>query len=1331
MTRIYRLLCALPVVIWILLAGASISSAAPADTDALLPAPVVASLAKLGIAKAEEQTFPLKALRGYGAIAGRGYLFTSKGQRGSLLVIACENEAKAKLLQAKYLSDLTVLPGVQVAEQRVKGQALQVMQVRDQGIIAALRAGTRVTICAASDAALFAALAGAVLDPGLPPRSAAETTVPIYLDQWDRYSLRFYHRTWEAPPSDKGKNQYDPLEEIKWAEKIGHAGLIFWTGSAGSDLAVGMTDEPNWDWVLREATARKLPIGLNPCTLTGNSLPPWGGDQFQQRMPQCTANQYGIGEPYHSGAGPRLSWCADEGLDYALAPVQQVVRRHVDNPSVAFYMEPHCEVRHRSWDILLEYGPQADRSYRTFLREKYATPQAVAQRWHGNATALKSWDDVHVPEVASFQGWQADALDLAGQWRIAYEGTTPPGEEADAFKPLCKTSTAPREWADIDYDDADWAQITTPGADRWYLLPKQPVVLRRAFTVPEQWLATKPAWLYIWDLNQGNKQSTVAVFLNGRKIDELTGLSGISGHVGKYDVTDLLDAGDNQLTLRLPSGYLAYRVYLSHTPPQAYPGPDMLQNARWADFIDWYAWTRAEAVRRGIESIRAIDPNRPIQLAAPGVFAEVLRPLCETYGAHFYNTGYMSGFWAEDLPMMMRGVDMPFTLEPGGPANSVSSLKNALGLWATEGIQANNYFIHIGNIFYDDAQRNYFETQLPLVYLTGKYHAPKARAAELMSQRMEQLTGFPMDGNTNNSLGGGYWAFGHGRMPTDRWDMDALVPSDFEAGKAAPYQVVVDTNTSIMDPPLVAAIEKWVRNGGIFVTRIQTGRHSSVQADAWPISALTGYRVTRLDPLRPNGDGTVRRKLLLAPDQTVFPADAWSANALYGFGQTLERVAPECQDLLRWYDGGVAAGIRPLGKGAVINLGVGFDLPDIIAKILDWQRIPRVPGAILPAASAGGVMLRRYQSNNGLYDVWRVWNTRFEDAGPLDLRLGDLGMANGIDVLSGQPVALQPVAGGAGVKDLMLPPRQQQAYLVPRRTIERAALDWFTLQRGWWQGTTPPRRTAPMPVYNANTLDLTDGWAFMPVEKTAADVQPFIGTVANDADWERMRFGVWDFPNHHDVKHAILRKTFTVPAGWAKGTVYLWLQSVSGDPIVGRARMYLDGEPLKEMRNGGYELTAKLTAKSVHILALDITTDLALGGARGNIWLSFFPVPDRMIDLAGAWSASQNGLTYADEITLPGRWNGWTAARRTVRLPKEAAGQDIFLHYEGINSLVGVLVNGTYVRRHHHGLGGITRLNVTPWLRPGADNEIEIIGGGTGDLTAVALWCYAKPVKKD
>lgn len=80
---------------------------------------VSAAFAEPGIAPQGDSTaeltkvvLPEKKLRGYGRLSAQWSELNLAGGKGSLTKITCESPEKALLVQAKYLSDLGLLPGV-------------------------------------------------------------------------------------------------------------------------------------------------------------------------------------------------------------------------------------------------------------------------------------------------------------------------------------------------------------------------------------------------------------------------------------------------------------------------------------------------------------------------------------------------------------------------------------------------------------------------------------------------------------------------------------------------------------------------------------------------------------------------------------------------------------------------------------------------------------------------------------------------------------------------------------------------------------------------------------------------------------------------------------------------------------------------------------------------------------------------------------------------------------------------------------------------------------------------------------------------------------------
>lgn len=1304
------------------------------------------------------ETLPPVALRGYGTLSATFQPQTASSGPASVLHITCDNDVKAALLHAKYLSDLNVLPGTEPVV--LKADALEVPAVRvtGQGVVTAVRQGREVTILSAAAPGDLMALCQAQSRPA--DRFTSEATVPMYLDRWDRHGFLFYYRPWETPPSDyvpppsmtPAGPGYAFAQEFQWARQHGGLGLIFWDDEAANDTAEGLMNEPWWDWAMREATAQGLPVHINTSASATTWLLNRYRDETARKMPGFVGNYYGPGDAGNGGQG-LLSWTAGAGADAELGLIQSSVRRYAAQPNIVGWLEPHGELRHGDVDVLMEYGPVADASYRRFLKEKYKTLAALNARWHGGETRLRAWGDVRVPELASFLGWGPEALDLTGEWRVGYEtapdGTpiTDPGVRAD-HNNRAQTKPAPTEWYQPDFEDSAWGRLRAPGDDRQMFVPKRPAVYRRTFDVPAAWRkAHAQVWLYVWDLSLAYPD-TVRAFLNGLNVGDSPTLFN-TPHWMALDVTSALREGPNHLALRLPSGLLAYRIYLSPHPPAQYPHLAPERNGQWVDFADWLGWSRLEMARRGAEMIRQIDPERPLTFMAPDLYADGIKALCERYGGNFHDTGYMGAFWADLLPALMRGAGLPFDLEPGGPPRTVPEFLHMMGLYLTEGIQGVSYFIHIGDVLWNAGIRATFEENLPLYKLIGTFHQPPADVAVLYSQRAQRLTDYPWGADPNVDLQSGYWHWNAGAVLRDRYPRDGVTEDDFASGNADKYKVVVDTNTSLMDEETVQAIERYVRRGGTFITFVQTGRHTPTRPDSWPIARLTGYEVTRIDRFDAGGKipQSQWRALRPTPGQTIY-AD-WPTDARAN-GLTLRRVAPECRDLLLWEDGTAAVGMRPLGKGYVVQVGPKFtergifdriepgghtmevrNLTRLFSTLLDWREAARVPVRVISPGDA--VLLRHFVSNNGLHDIWVLWNQDREKAVTVDL-----GFAPGVrppscrDVKTGETVAVTSSADGDRLDGIAIPPLETRVFLSPRGHIAEAGRDWLALQRSWWRGRADrsPKRLPTPAALQTHTLPLTEDWAWRGLDGVAdADIPAMALPDFDDAAWERRPLGVWSFPDHAAVKHGLFRRRFTVPDRWTTGAVTLWMQSWFSTTFADRGRIFLDGHVVHDWSADGLmgdALNGLLRPGGRHTLAVEIQADGGtLAGARGNAWLAWRPAPRSTLDLSGPWVPSRDALHDETPVMLPGPWDA-LLARRTVRVPREQAGRTAVLAVEA-GGITGVVVNGRYLRRHHHAIGPRTELNITPWVHFGADNEIALVHGdspGRTQVQSVAMRFY-------
>jgi len=1291
--------------------------------------------------------FPPVKLRGYGTLSGTFTPGLVAGKPVSMLKIVCEDESKAKLVLAKYLSDLQELAPVKETSIPETSGPIPAYEAAGQGFLLAGRDGTSVYILTAPAPDLLAQWAKQELPEGNALVFKKEVDVPMALDRFDKYGLQCYFHPYSEPSIQQKANgsTFDHLKTFEFAQQENHMGLVIGQEPAPQEDADGISKGNQMDWVRLMARKFQLPLGINldvhGTFALGNRYP----EQMLQYQPQFLGGWYGS---MNFGIDKVLSWDGFEAKEIALGEVQDAIRERGKDPNITDWLEAHSEIGAGIADYMDEYGPSADQGYRIYLQSTYGDLATVSQRWHGDPAALKSWDDVHVPEIYSFLGWGPDAIDLTGIWHINYDA------------PFDATSAAP------GLDDSSWSSVPAPGHAIVQFLPRKPAVFRRHVTIDPGWRkAHDKVWIYVWDLADNRPNADypgdfVQVFINGKLIPEVPRRIS-EAHWTALDVSGQLVDGDNLVAIDLPKGMFNGRVYLSPREPLHYPNLGPQINAQWADFADWNRWVRERDVNRGSQMIRQVDPISGIKLAAPGDYTDGIKNTAKAYGGDFHDTGAEGGFWNERLPALMRGANLPNTAEPGGPAKNAFEFEGGFGRWITEGVNQIDYFMEVGDLEWIPDVRQCLDENRAIFTSVGKYHPPVAQVAELYSNRNSYLMNFPWsDGyhpaSNPDHLNSGYWVWNARAFLRNHYESDGLSESSFANGDAGRYKVILDSNTSIIDDKLLAGIEQYVRDGGTFVTFVQTGRHTSTVNDAWPIEKLTGYHVTALNQKNPWQNNALK----WAAGQNIFSGGWLNARA---DGLSMKKVAGDAQDLAYWKDdGSVAIGMRPLGKGVIIEVGCRFtnggvpqrfdyDVWDyfkgqgslaqygfppttehglftpelratqqLFTQIVQWRDIEPMPMRFEPASEH--VMMRHDISNNGLYDVWSLWNDSLTDSVS-----GHLAFEHGTD--PGWQINLKDGRQSPVVDhrlDIKLAPHQLSIYMTPRNALAASPSEWFNLQRHWWQGTDDPGK--PFPVSSPKLdIDLTPDWAFKPLDATA-DVTPLVDPQLNDSDWKRMELGIFSLPDYPDVKHGLFRKQFTVPAGWDKGKVQMTIQHWVASAILDKGRIFLDGKLIPNASDGliDNDLDGALKAGSTHLLAIEVTggkTELV--GVRGPAWISYHPDPEDRLDLSGNWDISTDYLHYAP-ATLPGSLHG-TAARRTFKIDQAEASRTVVVHAVSEGRLLhGLIINGRFVSPHHHYLSPEQNLNVTPWIKFGQDNELILLSGGKGTLKEVSLEFHKK-----
>ncbi|MGE9291011.1 MAG: hypothetical protein ACQKBT_08480, partial [Puniceicoccales bacterium] len=88
---------------------------------------------------------------------------------------------------------------------------------------------------------------------------------------------------------------------------------------------------------------------------------------------------------------------------------------------------------------------------------------------------------------------------------------------------------------------------------------------------------------------------------------------------------------------------------------------------------------------------------------------------------------------------------------------------------------------------------------------------------------------------------------------------------------------------------------------------------------------------------------------------------------------------------------------------------------------------------------------------------------------------------------------------------------------------------------------------------------------------------------------------------------------------------------------------------------------------------------------------------------------------------------------REVEVPAMFEGKRVLFQMERSGTLVGLMINGQWLRRFHHQIGDEIELDITPWIRFGEINRIEVIsmsGPTRGQVDLVQLRIEEPPRKK-
>jgi hypothetical protein len=1241
-----------------------------------------------------------EVLRGFGKVEMLALPEATDGMR-----LSCESPERALVLMHKLGQDLSQSATVPVTWQQVRlgNKTVPVLVRQGLGSFLPCVKGNIVTVFTApadqAPQAAFADLASRLegarfFDPNF--------RYPAYLDKYSRYGIgAWYPSNWHDKIIGDKPNDVD--DHFKFAREMD---LVLQTNAAGFLLRNLMPKLREYDrpyhfirW--QEWSPQLAMMAPEELTTAGNQFTP---------MP----HYYG----QISDGGHRL-------MGWNNWQQQERMRKFVDDPMLMDWPDPNGEVGPSNEDYYWDFSENNRLNFVRFLRDvRGYSLEKLGMAWYGDAKHFASWADVPIPLNYEFFGWTPGSLQAEPTWRLH------PANPKTALQDGLKAG-----YQLADFPDENWVQLPIPGGELGTIFgrAKKRIWHRGQIEVPEKWLKAKQGGrIYLTAVTfttAGGPRKPDRVWVNGRELAAWSAAGG-SSLVGQFDVTNMLKPGKNTIAYlpafdnsRAGRGTLRGTFFLTDTPREAYPFSDTHLNARFVDWREYVPWAIADMLEDTFKAIRGVDPDRFIKMHAYR-HKDLSIPLAARYGCFGHNTGDEAFFRPWDRRFgYVRGI--PASCEPSGSVNTPDHFKRWLGWHCfTGGPNALDYFHNIQSMMYSPCA-DLWKEYMPYWKLGPRRVLKKPDIALFWSSRNNGL--LPKSLAFNLDLGrGDLLSLGYSYVYVDE--------STFRDGLVDDYPVVWDTGTAVMDLDTIARVRNYVENGGTYVMLQDTARHTSLQGDAWPAEALTGFRVREVRPMTGTLAIMNEQPLFTRLAGKVFDNRGVSIDySNYNFADkclALEPVADGTTVLARYDDGAIAMGMRSLGKGRVVVLGSPFWRDSYDEAGVWWpgekqnEFLEDILAGLglkpLATADTHKVWREHYLATNGTEEFFFLHNPS-KDPVTFSTEWTTLKPAGKLyDPKNGRQINGEVNGCSVKLSNLSLAPRETLIIATqPRKTPQEALADWSRDLFKFWRQSEPGvilERPA-LPLYELRLADKLFGKVLTPTEAEALPTPPQ-GTQLGACQSPEA------FEDHPDPeRRCVFHVSFTTPAEWnAQDSVKVYIRGERH--VAGRVDAWLNGTRIMtqaKTRARGYsalsggaeaEISKLLKRDSDNVLVFTTGSD----GFEGEVDVQMRPKPTEQVQVAGTWQVQRNADSGLTQTSLPGKMNGLYAFT-DIEVPAGWQGDRIFADLDLEGSYTAFAINGKVIFHPITWYAPVSYMDITPWVKCGQTNRLTII-----TLSAAKSW---------
>jgi len=1252
----------------------------------------------------------------------RGYGKVSADLTPSRSVFECESVGKADILLDKLQADLcwdTTLP-IQKTSVKAGANTVTVYAIDGYGAAVIARSGKSVVVIGGTDANQTAALAAKEpLLLGADVTSQAAKPHPFFLDYFDNKAFKSY-----VQPMKSGLG-FGIESHWPFLKSFGACEAFFGPFLHNESPAPGVIDWSAQDYEVQEAERQNDMVVVGPDG--GGEVPLWvaNWDPDSMMKPSATTllGDWGgagmVGAHYEAWSTP-----VEERSLTGLGFLQKVMERYGSSPSVGGWMlfagSPGVEYNFHgrathSWDN----SNVAQEGWRSWLRDECHWSLAdLGTRWYGDPNHFSNWSEVKVPDVNQFFGALGDdcfQVDSGWRWQNLDQPVSDP----------------------ITPDAPGWVPVDRPPSQRQSFLPRQGYNYFDVTFDPSDWLKKQGdganVWLVFGMNGTGNKG--IQVFFNDKVMDVPNDPP--SRNISfALPLTGLLTPGSNHLQVglnctqaQLCGGKLAGPVFLTTHEPKRAPYLGQQANALYTDFVAWQCWAITDYHKKMFDLARKLDPDRPFVLSggADPLYNDTVH-LAVDYGMGVENTGREASYrpWLPGL-----GISAGFYSTSEWSATPMGDKLDQGFAWILFDGDSSHCLYHDIEAFQQrEKEDEWFTQHARQIQLFGKYLQVQPGIALFMSSESDRLGAPP--GND----------VGRGEIQSAHYGIAYVTEDEVTEGLANRYPVLFDTGSQFMEKETVAAIRSYVEQGGTFVALNNTGMDTALEPDSYPLSDLSGFKVASVGK-----HGKIRFESSLP----IFKG--WENKEFEGWGMAVDWLNEDhakegnlgltpaddsAVPLARWDDGTVAIGYRKVGKGQIITLGSTFwrDGQDIsgvwrTSHELEAQFFEKLftDCGVLRNASASipEVWAHKMVTKNGLQN-WLIAINSTSDPHDADVWMSTDGQPQEvIDLETNAKVPFVYENNGVTIQNVHFNSYDVKAYAVARSTLAGGLPVWWAEKTTYWKRTPVEVAAANMTLPEPNKdieeplIPLHD-WRFHTDEDHAIATQgQWTSANFDDSSWAIKNAGPWNYfdpalKDYHGT--GLYRVKFTVPATWTGRRVLLNLYDFDTPIVYDDGEFSINGTLVVSYKAHGWSQTLNYdVTDQVHpgenILTLEDAGGPKLGGlGSGAVWIESRVPLAPVLDLSGTWQAvGGDWLTHSD-VAVPVKAKVKAKyLTRDVSIPPDWKGKKVYLEWSTPEQWVGsVVINGQPIGYNgaSHPFGLLSRINVTPYLKPGETNTIEI-----------------------